>query len=464
MYDCLGWVKIRHTIFGLRKTWDMRLLGTTLWLHEPCGQEIAMEYSVMSCKVVNHLLPWRFTLKLSSGEKLRVSCGSTGEAREWKEALQRASNQVFSEEYKLLEAVEETKECTIFNAVNILDESKVRVQRMNRDLVNAFNLCTVLALCRQLYAVRNVAHPKLLCATCVFHEADYAYIVTKRVKGKRLSQVVTENGGKFSEQMTRHIVYQLLEAISYMHLKGFVLRKVTLDNIWCNTFDPLNPKVLLADFANVSFVDDEEDLRMTSEVGDNKYHAPEILNREQYNASVDMFALGVCVYRMLSGSFPFNSDMHRRSEMVEERERILGFREDAWKSISEDGKSFVKFLLKPIWFSRTTAVDAEDDIWFYVNLSESEESAASNAESFTREEVMEAVDNLMSKRVESTLLIRDNPALLQKDQAVSSAPMIRLLSPLSEETPPLSSRSALDTCASVLKRENVAEGKGLTVG
>ncbi|KAI0558000.1 Protein kinase-like domain [Gracilaria domingensis] len=458
MYDCIGWVKVRHSLFGPRKVWYMRLMGSTLSLHESSEKAIALEYSVISCKVVSHILTWCFTVKLSNGQKLRVSCDSKKEAKQWKEALRRASNQVFSEEFALLEAIEETNGCTIFNAVDIYDQSKVRVQRIDRDPFDALNFEKTQALCRQLYAVRNLGHHNLLWAISVFHEADYAYIVTKRVKGKRLSNVLAEHGGALSESMTRYLVKQLVEAISYMHLKGFVLRKVTLDNIWCDYSDSSDPRIILADFADVSFVDDEEDLRIRHKVGDTRYHAPEVATEVSYNAAVDLFALGVCVYRMLSGSFPLESNVQRLSQMIEQREQELAFGERVWSSISAEAKAFVRSLLQPSWLNRMTADEAEEDQWFEISISESEKSIEPNAESFMPEEIKEAVDESDPERVESISRVQDIQALLQENQAVLSPLMIRLLSPLSEEAP-LSVKSAVDTFASTLKERNIVVEK-----
>lgn len=47
---------------------------------------------------------------------------------------------------------------------------------------------------------------------------------------------------------------------------------------------------------------------MWTRTGNIYYTAPEILIGGVYNEKVDLWSLGVCVYRILSGNFPFFKD------------------------------------------------------------------------------------------------------------------------------------------------------------
>eukprot|EP00178_Gracilaria_changii_P027814 TRINITY_DN918_c0_g1_i3.p1 TRINITY_DN918_c0_g1~~TRINITY_DN918_c0_g1_i3.p1 ORF type:complete len:380 (-),score=58.19 TRINITY_DN918_c0_g1_i3:186-1325(-) len=342
LYERSGWVKIRHMLFSHRMVWYMRLAGSTLMLHQKFDSAIELEYSLIGCSVhKSTLFARRFTLRLRDGTKLRICCDTKRDAKQWNKALTTASRLVFEQHFEILDQVEERNKRvsrTLFNAVDKLDGLPVSVQQISRDALAAPDFGSSQALARELYAVRHVGHHTLQWAHSTFHEADNAYIVTRRVTGKKLVDVIEERGGSLPEWTVRAVSAQIVEALVSMHRRGYVHRNVTLNSIWCNVSDDEGVKVVLSDFENVGFVDDVEDLRLKGEIGDAMYLAPEMMRNSCYNSRVDLFALGVCVYRMLSGSFPFQIDVQRRSKSVEQREQGVTFEGEVWEQVSKEAR------------------------------------------------------------------------------------------------------------------------------
>jgi serine/threonine protein kinase len=56
--------------------------------------------------------------------------------------------------------------------------------------------------------------------------------VTELVSGGTLTKIIKAKD-QISEKQAKHIVYQLLEAINYMHAKKLVHRDIKPDNILC---------------------------------------------------------------------------------------------------------------------------------------------------------------------------------------------------------------------------------------
>ena len=62
--------------------------------------------------------------------------------------------------------------------------------------------------------------------------------------------------------------------------------------------------IKLADFGLSKFLEDTDE-RMQSFVGTLPYMAPEIVNNEKYDRTVDWWALGIMLFEMMYGKLPF---------------------------------------------------------------------------------------------------------------------------------------------------------------
>eukprot|EP00178_Gracilaria_changii_P009377 TRINITY_DN274_c0_g1_i1.p1 TRINITY_DN274_c0_g1~~TRINITY_DN274_c0_g1_i1.p1 ORF type:complete len:618 (+),score=59.37 TRINITY_DN274_c0_g1_i1:3485-5338(+) len=456
MYDCSGWVKIRHSMFSPRIVWYMRLAGSTLTLHRKFDSPMSLEYSVIGCSVSKNILfPRWFVLRLCDGTHLRIGCNAKTETTTWKEALARASSLEFEQRFALLDQVEardENATRTLFNAVDKFDGSLVWVHRIRKDpsaTPETSDFRKWEELSRHLYACRDLGHHSLHWARSTFNEAHYAYIVTRQAGGKRLSDLIAQRGGCLPEPMVRTVTKLLLEALASMHTNGYVHRNVNLHSIWCDGLECGDIKVVLSEFEHVGFVDDEEDLRVKGEVGDALYMAPEMMRNTCYNASVDMFALGVLVYRMLTGSFPYKVEIERRSEAVDEREREVSCEEEVWKSVSSEGREFVGTLLKPDWMKRPTVTDALTHQWFATSLCEPSPRCVLEHGHTEKEMIVEgegrACEEVLAGRVinDGVSRVKEVHSLLEQDEILLSPVMKRLLSPLSDDGP-LSAKSVAE--------------------
>ena len=76
------------------------------------------------------------------------------------------------------------------------------------------------------------------------------------------------------------------------------------------------------------------------------YMAPEIVNKQPYTSKVDIWAAGVILYTLLTGSMPFhNKDQTELFAQIREGRFVMGGRR--WTGISEEAQAFVKMLLDP---------------------------------------------------------------------------------------------------------------------
>lgn len=92
---------------------------------------------------------------------------------------------------------------------------------------------------------------------------------------------------------------EVVEAVAYMHAKGFAHRDIKPENILiAKRFSPK-----LADFG----ASEEIDKLSNTFCGTLEYMAPEILLRHKQTEKVDIWALGVLLYEMFHGASPFRN-------------------------------------------------------------------------------------------------------------------------------------------------------------
>ena len=97
------------------------------------------------------------------------------------------------------------------------------------------------------------------------------------------------------------IMLKLSNAINYCHSKGITHRDIKLENIILDIHK--NPKFIDFGFSVCS------DDKLKVFCGTPTYMAPEIVSKkEYYGKPSDIWSLGVCLYTLLVGHFPFQAN------------------------------------------------------------------------------------------------------------------------------------------------------------
>jgi hypothetical protein len=133
------------------------------------------------------------------------------------------------------------------------------------------------------------------------------YYVMEYLEGKPLDAIVKERG-RFSPEAALDVLEPVCEALEAAHAAGIIHRDVKANNICVVDGDP--PVVKLLDFGIAKLTTPDGDATgLTTagrRLGTPSIMAPEQLAGAPIDPRIDVYALGVLLYRLLTGRLPFD--------------------------------------------------------------------------------------------------------------------------------------------------------------
>ncbi|POI23420.1 hypothetical protein CIB84_012832, partial [Bambusicola thoracicus] len=133
-------------------------------------------------------------------------------------------------------------------------------------------------------------------------DSDHIYLIMEFCAGGDLSRFIRMRR-ILPEKVARIFLQQLACALKFLHDHNISHLDLKPQNILLST--PENPQLKLADFGFAQYMspwDEKHVLR-----GSPLYMAPEMVCRQQYDARVDLWSVGVILYEALFGRPPFAS-------------------------------------------------------------------------------------------------------------------------------------------------------------
>jgi len=154
---------------------------------------------------------------------------------------------------------------------------------------------------REGKAAAKLSHPGIVTIyTADIYEGRPA-IVMELIEGQTLADIL--DTGPLEPASAIAIADQLLDAAGYAHSRGVVHRDIKPDNV----FVTHDGRVKLADFG-IAHVGQSSALTQAGTVmGTPGYMAPEQVTGSPVDARADIFAIGVILHEMLTGSNPFGA-------------------------------------------------------------------------------------------------------------------------------------------------------------
>lgn len=136
------------------------------------------------------------------------------------------------------------------------------------------------------------------------HEGQ-PYLVMELVDGLSLHDLVSKT--ILTPDEVCDLALQIVQAMAHSHAKGIVHRDLTLRNILVEVEKDERSVVKILDFGLAKILNESMTMTMTM-MGTPTYLPPEVINGQPADGRADIFAFGVCLFRMLNGYFPFESE------------------------------------------------------------------------------------------------------------------------------------------------------------
>lgn len=158
---------------------------------------------------------------------------------------------------------------------------------------------------REARTLAQLAHPSIVRVLDYGEENGLPYLVMEYLTGGTLKERL--DGKPMTWQQAIRLAQPIAAALEYAHQHGVVHRDVKPSNILFNSAG----QPVLTDFGIVRILDDEgtQDQSTTSRMlGTPEYMSPEQALGNAFDHRVDIYALGVVLYEMLTGRRPFLAD------------------------------------------------------------------------------------------------------------------------------------------------------------
>ncbi|WP_030773553.1 MULTISPECIES: Stk1 family PASTA domain-containing Ser/Thr kinase [unclassified Streptomyces] len=151
---------------------------------------------------------------------------------------------------------------------------------------------------REAKSVARLAHPNVVAVFDQGTDGPYVYLAMEYVSGCTLRDVLRERGA-LRPRAALDILEPVLAALGAAHRAGFVHRDMKPENVLIGD----DGRVKVADFGLVRSVDSVTNTT-GSVLGTVSYLAPEQIENGITDTRVDVYACGVVLYEMLTGSKP----------------------------------------------------------------------------------------------------------------------------------------------------------------
>ena len=195
----------------------------------------------------------------------------------------------------------------------------------------------------------SLDHPFIVKMVKSMKNQHFCFLLIEYINGTNLDQYLTKRENKQNVYETQFYIGSILLMLDYLQKKFIAHRDIKPSNIMIDH----NGYLKMIDFGTAKILTDYT----STIIGTPHYIAPEILQGRGYSLSCDFWSLGICMYEIFYGKYPFGN---YANEVIEIYKEILknNFMFPVENSKVENVNHFIKGLLNKKVNERTCNVSS----------------------------------------------------------------------------------------------------------
>eukprot|EP00811_Abedinium_folium_P031131 NODE_503_length_2982_cov_63.584588.p1 GENE.NODE_503_length_2982_cov_63.584588~~NODE_503_length_2982_cov_63.584588.p1 ORF type:complete len:827 (-),score=234.66 NODE_503_length_2982_cov_63.584588:275-2755(-) len=267
--------------------------------------------------------------------------------------------------YRLIEEIGAGATATVYRCLDTEDNAyAVKALSLGKLKLHADYQSISEKLHREMQILFSLRHQNIVSLYDVEEQPETLFLVMELVEGGELFDYIVRTGC-LREPQARYVFLQLTEALIYIHSKGIVHRDLKPENILVSTKESRGEllSVKISDFGHSKLIDDGYSVSLTR-VGTPQYWAPEVSEAgcsgscRGYDERVDLWSLGVVLYVMLEGTYPFSGINSRIEDQI--RKANFQFKSGRASSAAEE---LVRSLIRRKPADRLPLKDCQTHRW-----------------------------------------------------------------------------------------------------
>ena len=209
---------------------------------------------------------------------------------------------VLDRKYRIVELIGSGGMAQVYKAINMANRKTVAVKVLKDEFKDDAEFLRRFS--RETNAILTLSHENIVRAYGAGTHNGMPYLVMEYVEGRTLKDLISKSGA-LPVRTAIGITCQILDALSAAHAHGIIHRDVKPQNVIVTD----KGRVKLADFgiareakaSTVTFSGQKV-------LGSVHYISPEQAKGTMTTEQSDLYSVGVCLYEMLTGRVPFDSD------------------------------------------------------------------------------------------------------------------------------------------------------------
>jgi serine/threonine protein kinase len=250
-------------------------------------------------------------------------------------------------------------------AVKVIDKRKIGTSSGN---------CNLDGVLKEAEMIRSLRHPNIIHLEDIFENDTNIFLVMELSLGGDLFDRLYSKK-YYREDEARKVMKQILEAIAFLHSNNIAHRDLKPENILLTSRNS-DVDIKIIDFGLAKKLGENGKLKTIC--GTPQYFAPEVLQQKNnelgsgyYSLEADMWSLGVMLYVLLSGQYPFISKTGGENALfLNITNGQYSFDTPIWTDISNEAKILIRKLLVVEASQRLTAKEALLSNWILGESSE----------------------------------------------------------------------------------------------